>query len=141
MNIKKIIFSSIVIWIVSLIFGWLTCGWLFNWVYELHPNIWVSDAQIMSTNSMIATSLIGLVTAFLFVLVYAIFYKGIPGKGVIKGINYGILIWMVGAFSGMITMPFYMIIANEVIVYWIIQVLVFGLIKGLIIGAMYKEKL
>lgn len=53
---------------------------------------------------------------------------------------YGILVWLVGALTGLASMPFYMTIATTVIVYWIIQALVLNLINGAIVGAIYMEK-
>ena len=140
MNAKRIVISGVVIWIVSSIFGFLTCGWLFNWVYQLPPNIWRDPATIMSVGSLIGTNVIGIIHGLLFALVFAILYKGIPGKGVNKGMIYGVLVWIVGALSGIATMPFYMTIATTVVIYWIIVNLVLGVINGAIVGALYKEK-
>ena len=67
-------------------------------------------------------------------------YKGIPGKGVTKGMVYGFLMWLVGALSGIALMPLYMTISIVVVVYWIIQALVVNVINGAIIGAVYKQK-
>ena len=56
-----------------------------------------------------------------------------------KGMIYGILVWLVGALTGIASMPFYMTIATTVVVYWILQALVLGLINGAIVGVIYKE--
>ncbi|OGK12509.1 MAG: hypothetical protein A2Y63_06170 [Candidatus Riflebacteria bacterium RBG_13_59_9] len=130
--------ASIVVWIVSAVFGWLTCGWLFNWVYTSPPNIWRTP-QEMSTN-LVWVNLLGLLVAVIFVLVFAWLYRGLPGTGVRKGLAYGFIVWLVGALCGIITMPFYMTIATTVVIYWIIQALVLDLIKGAIAGAIYRQK-
>jgi hypothetical protein len=140
MNAKRIVISGIVIWIVSVAFGILTCGWLFNWVYQVPPDIWLDPAAMMGAGNVIGMNVIGIIRALLFALVFAIIYKGIPGKGVIKGMVYGVLVWLVGALTGMAAMPFYMTIATTVVVYWIIQALVLTIINGAIVGAIYKEK-
>ena len=141
MNAKRIVIAGVVVWIVSSIFLFLTCGWLFNWVYKLPPNIW-RDFSTMPTNAgnLIGPHLIGIIRALLFALVFAILYKGIPGKGVNKGMIYGVLVWIVGALAGIATMPFYMTIATTVVIYWIIGALVLSVINGAIVGALYKEK-
>ncbi|MFC1655814.1 hypothetical protein ACFL3C_03020 [Patescibacteria group bacterium] len=136
MNVKRLILASIVIWVVSFAFIMLTCGWLFTWVYEIPPLIWVSPED-MNLGLSIAS---GLLTAFLFTLVYAIFYKGIPGKGVKKGMIYGILLWLVGPLVGTLVMPVYMTIAWTVVIYWIIQMFILKLILGALVGAIYKPK-
>jgi hypothetical protein len=140
MNTKRILIAAIVVWIVSAVFGWLTCGWLFNWVYTLPPNIWKDPAMMMSSANMIAMYGISLVVAVIFVSIYAVLYKGIPGKGVNKGLVYGLIIWLVAALSGLVNLPFFMTIATTVVVYWIIQALIMNLINGAIVGAIYKEK-
>jgi uncharacterized membrane protein YeaQ/YmgE (transglycosylase-associated protein family) len=141
MNAKRIVIAGVVVWIVSSIFFFLTCGWLFKWVYKLPPNIW-RDWSTMpaSALNLIGPHVIGIIRALLFVLVFAILYKGIPGKGVNKGMIYGVLVWIVGALSGMASMPFYMTIATTVVIYWIIGALVLSVINGAIVGALYKEK-
>ena len=139
MNAKRILISGVVIWIVGTVFGILTCGWLFNWVYTLPPNIWKDPAVMMSAGNLIGANLIGLVSAIIFALVYALLYKGIPGEGAKKGMTYGLLVWLVGALAGIASMPFYMTIATTVVVYWTIQALVLNLINGAIVGAIYKE--
>ena len=139
MNIKRIALASIVIWIVGSIFTMLTCAWLFNWVYEIPPIIWKTPEAIMATNNMIGSYAFGLLVAVIFVSVYAWLSDKLPGRGAKKGMTYGFIVWLVGAVSGMITMPFYMTIATTVVVYWIIMSLVTNLIYGAIVGAIYKK--
>lgn len=140
MNIKRILGSSVVLWIVGSAFGWLTCGWLFNWVYTLPPNIWKDMTMLMTPGNMVGSIVFGFIISVIFVSVFAYLYKGIPGKGVKKGMTYGFLVWLVGTVSGIITMPFYMTINSIVVVYWVLQALVLNLINGAIVGALYKEK-
>lgn len=94
----------------------------------------------MSMNSFIGSNVLGLLIAIIFTTIYAFLYKGLPYHGVKKGLVYGLIIWLVGTFSGMLTMPFYMTISWAVIIYWIISALVKYLIFGAIIGAIYKAK-
>jgi hypothetical protein len=65
-DLKRILISGVVIWIVGTIFGFLTCGWLFNWVYTLPPNIWKDPAVIMSAGNMLGTSLTRILGAIIF---------------------------------------------------------------------------
>jgi len=139
-NIKRVLISGFVVWIVSAILGWLTCGWLFNWVYMIPPNIWKDPAIMFSVGSMVGSFALGLVIAMIFAGVFALLYKGLPGKGIKKGIFYGIIIWLVGALAGIASMPFYMTIATAVVVYWVIQALVLNIINGIIVAVIYKEK-
>ena len=138
-NIKKIILPSIVIWIVTTVLGFITCGWLFNWVYQIPPNIWIDPEIMMSAGNMIGMNLIGLISAVIFVSVYAFLQKAIPGSGAKKGMTYGLIVWLVGTLTGIAAMSFYMTIATTVVVYWIIQGLVMNLINGAIVAKLYKE--
>jgi len=138
MNIKKTIISTIILWIVGVVFTFLTCGWLFSWVYRIPPNIWKSQAEMMSLNNMIFSNFAGIFKALVFILVFGVLYRGIPGQGVKRGLRYGFLVWMVGTLFGMITMPLYMTISETVVIYWMLQALVINLINGAIVGAIYK---
>ncbi len=140
MNIKRLTICTIILWIVGNLYMFLTCAGLFKWIYEIPPIIWKDPTVMMSPAYLILGQLFGLLSAFLFVLVFAVIYKGIPGEKYIKGIIYGILIWLVGALSGIISMPIYMDIAIGVVIYWIINALIYNIITGAIIGAVYKEK-
>jgi hypothetical protein len=138
MNAKRIVIAGVVVWIVNSIFFILG---LFPWVYQLPPDIWRDFTAVPATVfNLIGPHVIGLIRAMLFALVFAILYKGIPGTGVFKGMIYGVLVWIVGALSGMPSMPFYMTIATGVVIYWIIQQLVLGVINGAIVGVLYKEQ-
>lgn len=91
MNNKKIINTGLVIWITSVLYGWLTCGWLFNWVYKLPPNIWRTVEEMTSGNSLLWTNLIGLAVALIFIKVYAYLHKILPGQGAKKGMLYAFI--------------------------------------------------
>lgn len=52
---------------------------------------------------------------------------------------YGILVWLVGALTGVASILFYMTIATTVVVYWIIQAPVLNKINIAIVGSIYKE--
>lgn len=135
----KIVLTSVIIWLVGTVFAWLTCGWLFNKVYTIPPLIWLSPEAMFTATNMFWSNFFGLAGSFVFVLVYLWIFKGIPGKNTKKGMNYGLIVWLVGTLFGIIGMPLYMTISWIVVIYWIIQALVFNLIRGAIVGAMFKK--
>lgn len=137
MNIKKIILAIIAVAVFNIIAGMLTCGGVFSWVYKLEPtNVWKPDESI-SFPLMIAG--IFFVDA-IFVWIYALINKGIPGANrFVKGLVYGLLVVLVGLVPGMIATYTYMTVATTVVVYWTIWGLVVSPIKGLIAAAIYGE--
>lgn len=129
----KIIATAVVITVVGFILGWLTCGWLFNWVYtKLEPT------DIWKIPNFGLTILGDFVVALIMVWVYALIMKGIPGQGVKKGINYGLIMWAL-SLGGMWATLMFMTVNPGVVLYWTLSGLVIFLIKGTIIGAMVKS--
>lgn len=137
MNIKKMILAIIVVAVFNFLVGMLTCGGAFSWVYKLEPtNVW-KPMESVSFPIMIAGIL--LVDA-IFVWVYALINKGIPGQNrFTKGLLYGLLVVLVGLIPGMIATYTYMTVATTVVVYWTIWGLVVSPLKGLITAAIYGE--
>lgn len=137
MNIKKIIFAVVVVAIFNILVGMLTCGGAFNWVYKLEPtNVW-KPMENFSLPIMIASTFI---IDLIFVFVYALINKGIPGKNkFIKGLIYGLLVVLVGLVPGMIQTYLYMTVATTVVIYWTIWGLIVSPIKGLITAAIIGE--
>jgi len=136
---SRIAISILIIWIIDAAFTFLTCGWLFKWIYEIPPIIWLEPAETMSTGNMTISILAGLFKSMLFVLVFVLLYDGVPGKGVAKGLLYGFLIWMVGALSAFMTMPLYMTIAPATVAYWIVQAAAIGLVNGAVVGGFIRK--
>ena len=95
---------------------------------------------MFTATNLVLSNLFGILIAIIFAAVYAFLYQGLPYKGVKKGLLHGFILWLVGAVSGMITLPFYMTISWKVVVYWILNALVANLIFGAIVGAIYKER-
>ncbi len=139
MNVKRLALATLAVFLVSTAFIMATCASLFSWIYEIEPLIWLTPEQMMDTSSMIASNLVGLVSSFFWVLVFAVLYKGIPGKGIKKGLMYGFLIWLAASFKGIASMPFYMTIAEGVIMYWLVSGLLLNLLLGTVTAAIYKK--
>lgn len=137
MNFKRLILAVIAVALFHFIVGSLTCGCAFSWVYKLEPvNVWKPMENFPFLLVLATTFFIDL----LFVLVYAVINKGIPGKNrYIKGLLYGLLVLMVGLVPGMIQTYLYMTVATTVIIYWAIWGLIVSPLKGLIAAVIYGE--
>ncbi|MHC4122638.1 MAG: hypothetical protein ACYSSI_03615 [Planctomycetota bacterium] len=136
MKAGRILIAGIAATIFGAVFGTLTCGWLFKWVYTLEPtNIW-KPIEAPPPAYFIGALVLNLVFAF----IYALLNKGIPGKNrFIKGIVFGLCVWAVGVLPGMLATYFFMTIHPGVVLYWTIGGLIQTPITGLIIAAIYGQ--
>jgi hypothetical protein len=93
-----------------------------EWFIETFP-------QMMTPLSMITGPASSFIMGIIMGLIYAMINRSIPGKGLMKGINYGIMVWLLADIMWPIMMmsfaPVYM---------WITE-LVSGLIFYSIVGA------
>jgi len=138
MNVKKILISTAAVWAAGTVLGMITCGWLFNWIYMLPPMIWKTSGEILVPANLIGSYAMGLIASLIFCSVYAFIYNGIPGAGLRKGLTYGLIVFLVGAFAGIGSMPFYMTINTIVVIYWLIQALLMNLLNGAIVAYIYR---
>lgn len=137
MNFKRLILAVIVVALFHFMVGGLTCGCIFSWVYKIEPiNVWKPMENFPFMLVLATTFFIDL----LFVLVYAIINKGVPGKNrYAKGLLYGLFVWMVGLVPGLISTYLFMTVATTVVIYWTIWGLIVSPLKGLITAAIYGE--
>lgn len=137
MKISKVLIATIVVSVFNFIVGALTCGGVFSWVYKVEPtNVWKPMTNAIFPY-MIAEILI---VNLLFVIVYALIQKGVPGKNKFtKGLIYGLLVWSVGMVPGMLTTALYMTVSKVVVLYWTIWGVIVTPLKGIIISAIYGD--
>ena len=137
MNVKKIILAILLVGIFNIIVGMLTCGGAFTWVYKLEPtNVWRPIASVSFPLMILSIFAVDA----LFVFIYALINKGIPGQNrFVKGLIYGLIVCLVGLVPGMISTYLYMTVATTVVIYWTIWGFIASPIKGLITAAIYGE--
>jgi len=137
-NYKKIFKTALVLDIVGFVFAWLTCGWLFNWIYFLEPlSAWKNPT--MGTTFMVTSLVAGFVLYSIFTGIYEYIRKGLPLKGIQKGLCFGLIVWLVGTLPGMWATYRFVNMNTTVVVYWLIQGLVWYLILGTIIAWFYER--
>lgn len=136
MKKRKILLASALVTLFAIIFGILTCGTNFNWVYHLEPvNVWKPMTGAPQPLFFAAEFFLSM----LFVIVYALFSNGIPGKNkYIKGLVYGLAVFSVGMLQGVFSTYFFMTVNHVVLVYWTIWGLIAIPLKGLITAAVYE---
>ena len=137
MKLIRIFIAGIVITIFDAIVGAITCGGIFNWVYQLEPiNVW----KPMEGPPGITYHIGALLLNILFVYIYTLLRKGIPGKNkIVKGLLFGLCIWAVGMLPGMFATYMFMTVAPTVILYWALMGLVQNPLRGLIAATIYGE--
>lgn len=138
MTLQRIFVAAIAATVFNVIFGMITCGGVFSWVYQVEPtNIWKPVTEgTFGLGFLVGEFLISVI----FVYVYGLFNKGIPGPNrFIKGLWYGLCVWGVGTLPGIFATATFMNVASVVIVYWIIWGLVLLPLKGMLVAAIYGE--
>ena len=136
MKYWRIFIAGVVVTVFGTAVGWITCGWLFNWVYKIEPtNIWRRMDTIPVAYYQASLAL-NIVLAF----VYALLVKGIPGKNkLIKGLVFGLIMWL---FMGL--RPAILNAIQLYHQYAIPQALSHlfstGIAYGLLIGYLYKKE-
>ncbi len=138
MNMKKVLGAGVAATIFSIVFGAVTCGGVFSWVYKLEPtNVWKPMSE---TGPGIEYMLGMLVLTIVWAYIYALIKKSIPGKNkFVKGLFFGLGVWVVGMMPGMLATYTFMTVAPMVIVYWLIVSLVQYPLQGLIVAAIYGD--
>lgn len=133
MRFGRVVIAAVVLTVLHFFYSWLTCGWLFNWVYALEPvNVWI-DQSLMTTNFFIWVSLGQLIINFFFVLILAVLYNCIPGKmSACKGATYGFFVWLLGVLPGMFATYMFMTVNDIVVLYWAISGLLWLIVAGII---------
>ena len=125
---------------LSNLWGLLTCQWLFKWVYWLEPGN-ICRTEMLSANNpwLMAMGGLKIIIAIVTTLGYALVYKVMPAKGIVKGMVYGFLIWLVGLLPSRLLLYMSISISFSLILYWIANDLITYLLIGACIGALYKE--
>ncbi len=133
MKIWKPLVAILAVTVLGVAVGFVSCGMLFNWVYELEPtNVW----KPMTGPPGVMFQLAHLGLNVVLVAAYLLIRKGLPGKsGLIKGLTFGLGVWAVGTLPGMFSTYAFMTVAPTVIIYWTILALVLCPLKGIIIAA------
>lgn len=136
-QLKKLILPALALSVFGFLYGWLTCGWLFTWMYELEPTlVW----RPMDGAPGVDYHITALVLNAVFVYVYLLLQKSIPGKTwVKKGTAYGLIVWAIGMLPGMFMTHFFMTVATTVVIYWAVSGVISLALSGMIVSYLCKK--
>jgi hypothetical protein len=133
MNTKRFILTSIVVFVVHELLGYIIHEGILSSAYDETASLWRPDDVMQS---MMWIMWIGNLM-FSFIFVY-IFTKGYEGKGIGEGLRYGLLI----GFLMAIPMSFATYVTQPISFGLAVQWLIFGVISlsilGIICAAVYK---
>lgn len=133
---QSIVIGAIAGYIVGLIF--LLFGAIFTRIGIIDPpvslEIWYGSYGLI----MVAGMLLGVIWGIIFGVIYSLLYNCIPGEGVLKGLNYGIFIWLVIDIAASSFIVLIGIGTN-----YAFSLIFFGFFMwvayGLILGSLYKK--
>lgn len=142
MNYKRIFWAGIAINFASFPVGGGSY-FLFRNIFTLEPTFVWKWTPAMGTSIPVSWPILlilNIVLAFVFAGVYAALEKGLPGRGVQKGIFFGLIAWLIGVIPPMLTLYLMTVIAPGALWYFTFQGLVEWLVYGVIISAVYRTR-
>jgi hypothetical protein len=75
----------------------------------------------------------------LFGIVYSTLYNGIPGTNINKGLNYGVILWLVGTVPGMAVTYLMMAVPTPIVASWLFGGLIDVLVMGAVLAYVYER--
>jgi hypothetical protein len=118
---------------------------LFDWTFRLEPTfIWRWTPDKMSNMSVCWWTylIVGNTLLALFLsITFALLYNGIPGRGVIKGLVFGAIVWLIGVLPAAFTIHVLTVMNAGSVLYFTTQAIIEHLIYGTIIAVVYGNPL
>lgn len=133
---KKIIIGGLLAGVVILLMG-MVFGALSSEMYKLSPKVfWKPMGGDWFTKIVIYDLVTGLVLASVFSMI-----KGsLPGGGFVKGLTFGLIVWIIGPVLGLVITYLTMAIRLKLLAVWAANGLANYVLSGLIFGLL-DEKL
>ncbi len=144
-NFKLVVISSIVFLIISQIINTITA--VFTMSYYTNPEFFALWSKLMmpangppGTEFFLASIIIDIIIGIILAGSYALLADSIPGEGISKGINYGILLFLIAGVPFTLTIYLLFAVPGSLLIYWTISTLVIYLISGAAFAKIIVEK-
>lgn len=142
-NYKKAILWGIVVYIIDAIFGNLLymnplVSGIFN-QYGGHPSMKPMEAFGGLANWLLLTMLFGTFLIIMFIALYLMLYKGLPGKGWKKGLFFGLMIGFIKAVPEAFNQWMIFEYPNILILLQLINTLVGLIFFGILLGFIFDK--
>ncbi len=144
LNLKNILVTGVIVNVASILFP-LISYFSFKqiFLYDL-VGIWKwkpGNALFSMPGEWITITMLGnFIMALVFVIVYAVLHKAVPGVRFQKGLWFGFLMWLIGVLIPVFSMYVLLNISNTVLWFLLIQGLAEYLLYGLICSTFYRER-
>jgi uncharacterized membrane protein YagU involved in acid resistance len=140
MNLKKVLIAGVVGAVINAIYSILVSSQLIiPYVKRVTPSdLWIPETGFHTFIMII----FGFAICILWAFGYALLYKGIPGIGLSKGVNYGLLLWLLVMLPNNLALQLHTNIWPEFNwVYLSVDSLIRRIILGMICALIYKIEL
>ena len=144
-NFKQVAISSIVFLIISQIINSITA--VFTMSYYTNREYFALWSKVMmpangppGTEFFLASIIIDLIVGMILAGSYSLLADAIPGEGISKGINYGILLFLIAGVPFTLTVFLLFAVPGSLLVFWAISSLVIYLISGAVFAKIMVEK-
>lgn len=133
----RLLVAAVGMSVFDIVFGMISCGWLFSWIYKLEPtSVW----RKMDGGPGLFFMAGMLVLHFALAVVYSYLHIGIPYETLyMKGLFFGLCLWAVSTLPMVLSTYTFMNVANGVLVYWTFSLLIQKLAKALIVAFIYAR--
>jgi len=136
-KVLRWLLASVLFFVIAQIIAMVVYGVLFPNYYQGYE----AFRPMTSLHFRFGLPLMGMVQAMIFSLLFVVFYKGIPWAGILKGVSFGLLMWLPSGCGIIITYcttiePF----PVPCLVYTLISMIVGGLVMSAVYGKSLEEK-
>lgn len=140
---KKIALFGVIFAVISLLIHII--GAILEMDYYINPAYFAIWSKIMMPGAgapgiwfYVVSLLFSFISGAIFAWVYTVIKRGVPFKGIVRGIIYSLLVFLVATIPGDLSMILLLAVPYMLILYWTIECLVTYVIMGAILGKMFK---
>ena len=140
---KKIALFGVIFAVISLIIhvigSFLSMSYYVNSDYfDLWSKIMMPTAGPPGIWFYVLSLLFSFISGAIFAWVFTVIKRGVPFKGIVRGIIYSLLVFLVSTIPGDLSMILLLAVPYMLVLYWTIECLVTYVIMGVILGKMFK---
>jgi hypothetical protein len=133
MNVKKLLLAAPAVLVTFMALDFVIHNLILSADYEANMELWRPDMM----DKMWIMYVTGIIFSLLFVYVFA---KGFEGKGIMEGLRFGVIMWLLFSVLGVLGQYMVYPVPEGLVIKWILFSLVEFLIAGIVVALIYKPK-